>query len=167
MSSISRKTKKIFLSATFVFVLAIGAAYSLKSYVFKQEAKKAPKTDSAENTGSGTTLAQEEICDEESDEYLFEKDREYFSAQVPEYIFAARSAYSVTFLNFSPFVWMIGDSPRYMEQVSREERDKIVEEKGIEGMPVITHQEAVGLYGKEKLQEWRILINGNFNEGGE
>ncbi|HBP00645.1 MAG: hypothetical protein UY41_C0006G0010 [Candidatus Moranbacteria bacterium GW2011_GWE1_49_15] len=71
MSSISRKTKKICLSVAFIFVLVIGAAYSLKSYVFKQEAKKAPKTDSVSNSESVTTLAQEEICDEESDEYLF------------------------------------------------------------------------------------------------
>ena len=71
MSSISRKTKKIVLGLAFIFIMIIGAAYSLKSYVFKQEAKKAPKTDAVANSENGTTLAQEEICDEESDEYLF------------------------------------------------------------------------------------------------
>jgi len=66
-----KKTKKIFLGIAFVFVFAIGAVYSLKNNIFKQEVKKTPGVDSAAKSDGTVVVAQEEICDEENDEYLF------------------------------------------------------------------------------------------------
>lgn len=70
-----------------------------------------------------------------------------------EYVFANRNDYSITFLGFSPFVWKSENESEYVFKDS-----KSGSEISDELRPVIDHQTALRLYGKEKLKEWRMII---------
>jgi hypothetical protein len=70
-----------------------------------------------------------------------------------KYVFAARSDYSILFLNFSPFVWRITEKPKYLIPLT----DQDLGERKLELLPGLNHEEAVKLFGAEKLREWAAI----------
>ncbi|HBP00639.1 MAG: hypothetical protein UY41_C0006G0004 [Candidatus Moranbacteria bacterium GW2011_GWE1_49_15] len=67
----------------------------------------------------------------------------------PLYAYASRSNYSLFFLNFSPVVWRSFEKPAYIIKgnMRRENSTDSVDY-------ILDSDEAIGLYGKEKITEW-------------
>ena len=66
--------------------------------------------------------------------------------------FLVWSNYSVTFLNFSPFVWKIGEKPTYL--VKDKPAIGMVEMPKNKKTVYLDFQEASGIYGQDKVLDW-------------
>jgi len=86
--------------------------------------------------------------------YVFENDEAKKS--IPSsYLYAIRSGYSFSFLNFSGLVWRIPERPKYLE-TSAKDLGQAGSEKEI-----YNYQEAVSEFGKENIEKWIKIYDEN------
>lgn len=74
----------------------------------------------------------------------------------PEYLFAARSNYSIFFLNFSSLAWIKEQKPKYV--VDDFKLESVHYPDGSNIAPIINYQKAREIFGDEKLDSWKDLI---------
>lgn len=85
--------------------------------------------------------------------------QEDISKNKPEYSFAMRTDYAITFLDFSPFVWKNPEKPTYLVQGTAVQNENVPQLIGQEGKqeklpPIISRQKALEVFGEQKIAEW-------------